>query len=267
MQSSSVALIMPVVRHIVRRYRLTPDEAEDFGGEVMLRLLENDSAILRKHDCKSSLKAYLAVVINRMLLDYRRKHWGRWRPSAEALRLGPVTLRLEELVYRDGHSFSDACRLLRERFDYEEDDDQLGELWARLPARSSRRTEDLSDFVEPPSEEGDPLSLGLQKEKTDALWDLYRLVEKVRKELSDEDALIVSLRFERGFSVPRIAKALNIPQRTLYRRVPRILEQIREALIEAGISAETVGKLLSDDYDSPDHQAKIQRKDVSDRDG
>lgn len=266
---STLTEAQAVLAHIVRRHRLTPDEADDFGGEVMVRLLDNDSGILRKHDGKNSLKAYLTVVIQRMLYDYRRKQWGRWRPSAAATRIGPVALRLEELVYKDGHSFSDACRFLRERFGYEESEEQLGDIWAKLPVRvkGTHRPEHLESFVEPPSDDGDPQSEALTTEQTDAISSLYRLLAALREELPDEDALILSLRFERGFSVSKIARALNLPQRSLFRRIRKLLEQLKESMLEAGVTAESVNQLLGDDYDAPVHKAKIRHKPVSDSDG
>ena len=72
------------INRVSRRNLLLPDEADDFRGEVMLKLVEDDYKLLRRYSGKGTLKAYLAVVINRLLLDYRRKQWGRWRPSAAA---------------------------------------------------------------------------------------------------------------------------------------------------------------------------------------
>ncbi len=45
-----------------------------------------------------------------MLLDYQNHLWGKWHPSAEAKRLGPMAVRLERLRYRDQLSFEEACR-------------------------------------------------------------------------------------------------------------------------------------------------------------
>ena len=87
-------------------------EQEDFAGFVHLRLIEDDYAILRKFQKRSSLRTYLAAVIERLSLDFCVEKWGRWRPSAMAERLGPVAIVLERLVTRDGHTLEEAIEII-----------------------------------------------------------------------------------------------------------------------------------------------------------
>ncbi len=68
--------------------------------------------MLGKWQGRSSIKTYLTTVINRIYLDFQVQRFGKWRPSAEARRLGPVALRLEQLMFRDGLSFDEACEVL-----------------------------------------------------------------------------------------------------------------------------------------------------------
>ncbi|MGH8186413.1 MAG: hypothetical protein ACREUC_07605, partial [Steroidobacteraceae bacterium] len=69
---------------------------------AFLKLIEHDYAVLRRFEGASSLRTYLTVVLHRVLLDQRNREWGRWRPSAAAYRNGPLAVRLERLVTRDG---------------------------------------------------------------------------------------------------------------------------------------------------------------------
>src|SRR5262245_34415390 len=94
---------------LARRSGIHGDDVEDFKSWVRLRLVENDYEVLRRFRGEGTLHTYLTVVIALLARDYRYAHWGRWRPSAAARRLGPLAVRLETLVHRDGRTLSQAA--------------------------------------------------------------------------------------------------------------------------------------------------------------
>ena len=96
-----LALLDSVVWAVTRSRRMSPEDAEDFGQSVHLRLAERDYDIFRRFTGRSSLRTYLFVVVHRMLLDWQNHALGKWRPSAAAIRLGPVAVNLERLIDRD----------------------------------------------------------------------------------------------------------------------------------------------------------------------
>ena len=63
-------LINQIVRTVGRRRHLSTVELEDFASFVNLRLVDDDYAILRKFQNRSSLWTYLAAVIERLSLDF-----------------------------------------------------------------------------------------------------------------------------------------------------------------------------------------------------
>src|SRR5919109_1132038 len=75
---------------VCRRYGVSRDDAEDFASWAKLKLVEDDYAVLGKFRDESSITTYLTVVIAMLFRDYRVQRWGRWRPSADARRRGPV---------------------------------------------------------------------------------------------------------------------------------------------------------------------------------
>ena len=97
---------------VARRYHLDASEAEEFVQEVRVRLLDNDYAVMRKFEGRSSLSTYLTTVIGRLFMQWRVEQWGKWRPSAEAKRLGPTAITLERLLSRDGLTWSEAVSVL-----------------------------------------------------------------------------------------------------------------------------------------------------------
>ncbi|HUF46207.1 MAG TPA: hypothetical protein VMM93_00260, partial [Vicinamibacterales bacterium] len=94
-------LIEQAIRTFCRRQRLSATEAEDFASEVRLHLLDRERAVLRAFEGRSSFQTYLLTVIRHQFRDWRNALWGKWRPSAEARRLGPLAVRLEMLLVRD----------------------------------------------------------------------------------------------------------------------------------------------------------------------
>ena len=65
----NLPLIDLIVRTTGRRRHLSAEQ-EDFAGFVRLRMVEDDYAILRKFQNRSSLRTYLIAVIERLSLDF-----------------------------------------------------------------------------------------------------------------------------------------------------------------------------------------------------
>ena len=110
-----LTVIGQIALSVCRRNGVDDHDAEDFASDIRLKLCDDDYAVIRKFQGKSSFTTYLTVVINKAFLDHRRPIWGKWTPSSQAKRLGVVGMLLEKLVYRDGCSFDAACRILEQK--------------------------------------------------------------------------------------------------------------------------------------------------------
>jgi RNA polymerase sigma factor (sigma-70 family) len=75
-----------VVRLVARRDRLSDDEADDLRSLTFLKLLQ-DTRVLRRFQRRSTMATYLAVVVRRLLVDQRRRQFGRRRPSGAPMRV------------------------------------------------------------------------------------------------------------------------------------------------------------------------------------
>ena len=62
--------------------------------------------------------------------------------------------------------------------------------------------------------------------------------------LEGDDRLIVRLRFLEGMTTADIARTLGLEQRPLYRRLERLLRDLRSGLEERGFNAARVEELL-----------------------
>jgi RNA polymerase sigma factor (sigma-70 family) len=233
-----------IVASLCRRHRLNGDEAEDFGSWVHLKLLENDCAVFRKFRGESSISTYLTVVVSMLFRDYRVEHWGRWRPSAVARRLGPLAVRLEYLVYCQEFRLEQAGEVLRTS-GADLSDRELAEMLAQIPPRGQPRPVLVDAEVLTPAPAVDEADAAVQEEEEEddrrrARHALFSAMER----LEPEDRLILRLRFWEEMSVADIARGLNLPQKPLYRRIERALLQLRRELESGGLSREHVRELL-----------------------
>lgn len=225
---------------VCRRNGLDADETDEFVGQVLIKVMEDDYAILRKFRGESQITTYLTVVVASLFRDYRAKEWGRWRPSAAARRLGPLAIRLETLIYRDRCRVDQAGEILRSSGYPEVTDRELLRLLSDIPHRSSGRSK-LSDetLLEMPADstaDDQVLEEEAAGERTAAEDALRRALAT----LPDDDAVIVRMRIWEGSSLADIARALNLPQKPLYRRMEKILARLRAFLESEGIDREYV---------------------------
>jgi RNA polymerase sigma factor (sigma-70 family) len=229
---------------VCARNHLSAADADDFSSYVTLRMVEDDYEVLSRFQGRASLRTYLTVVIQRMLLDYRVRAWGRWRPSAEAKRCGPLAIRLEELLVRDGWGFDEAYELLKTNHGLTVTRDELERLAERLPSRSPRRFESDDALESVPSEDRAADELVKESDRQELAARVSGVLRNVMMGLEREDQLILVLRFEDGRTVAEIATTLRLESKALYRRVDKLLGKLREALEAEGIDAAAVRDIL-----------------------
>lgn len=230
-----------------RRYNLWGDEAEDFGGWVKMKLMEDDYAVFHKFRGESDWKTFLTTVVARHASAYSRERLGRWRPSAEATRRGPPAPQLEMLVRRDGYTLSQAGDKLRTSGATTLSDIQLARLLNELPERAPLRPVQVA--AEAVLEAAPGLSSAdarVAAAESDA-WrgELMATLRRAMERLAPEDGMIVRLYYGEGLTAADVARALNIEQKPLYRRIPRLRDTLRAYLEEEGVSADTVRSLLT----------------------
>ena len=237
---------LPVIERVIGwvcgRRGLRGADAQDFASVVKTRLIENDYEVLGKYEGRSSLKTYLVSVVNRMYLDFQVQRFGKWRSSAEARRLGPVAVRLEQLAYRDGLSFDEACGVLLSDPQVYETRDELHLVFVRLPQRARRGSE--AHQLEPAHLDG--AAVPAERAERQELADrVFAAIRCSLARLPARDRVFLRLHFQSGLSVADSARALRADQKALYRRKVEILERLHGDLDAKGIKAEDAQELLS----------------------
>jgi RNA polymerase sigma factor (sigma-70 family) len=246
--TANLPVIDDVTTQVCRRHRLSAADAEDFRSDVRIHFLDRNCEVLRKFEGRSSLTTYITVVIQRLFLDRRNRLWGKWRPSAEARRLGPTAMLLERLVSRDGWSLEQALESLRVNQGLSIDD-TLREFSERLSKRMPTR-----QMVE----EAEALGVAGSWQAADAnvvraehdflAKRVQTALDRARQGLTPEEQLILKMRFDDRVPVADIARALNLNQRRLYRTLERILAQIGASMAGEGVSRAEVQALFAGNF-------------------
>lgn len=241
---AQLPFIEQVIESTCRRYLLRGDEADEFRSLVLEKLIEDDYAVFRKFRETSRLETYLTAVIKRRFLDYRNQRWGKWRPSAQARKLGSIGVELETLISRDGVPVDQAVELVLQSSGARASRGELEDIARRLPRRPPRRPAPESELIRVEDPRGPDRQL-LEKERGDAIARAWKVLEQALAALPEEDRLIVRMHLLDGFTIADVARSLGLSQRSLYVRFRRALEHLRIALERAGLVREEILSLLA----------------------
>ncbi len=242
----------PVIERAIafaaRRHRLDRSDAEEFAAIVKLRVVENDYAVLRAYEERSSFATFISIVVQRMALDYRIHEWGKFHASAEAKRLGPLAVALEQLLHRDGRTLDEARSMLESRHGAVSLA-ELQSLAARLPARAPRHRqvalEEADTVAMTRPAEVEERVLAAERRRTSER--VSTVMSAVMARLPDDQRLVLQLRFEGGMTVAQIARSLGLDQKLTYRQIERCMREFRAELEQRGVSAADLEDLIGHD--------------------
>ena len=237
-----LGLIDQIVRTTGRRRHLSTEQ-EEFAGFVRLRLIEDDYAVLRKFQHRSSMRTYLAAVIERLSLDFCVERWGRWRPSAVADRLGPVAVLLERLVTRDAYTLNEAIEIVQTSHASALSPRELRDIWGQLPARfkTTEVGEEAAAAVQSPQNAESSVENAELQVNVDRL---DRTLKSAFDRVPAQDRVLVALRYDQDLSIVEIARLTGSSVPTLHRRLDRTIKDLRRALTASGFDPREVAGLI-----------------------
>ena len=257
----NLGLIDRIVAFVCRRNHLDAAESDEFASHVRFKLLEDDYAVLRKFEGRSSLSTYLTTVIQRLFFQYRVQLWGKWRPSAEAKRLGDKAITLERMLTRDDYTLSETISILTTGSEPLYTRAEIEALYLRLPLRQPRPVlvadSALPEIAAPTA--ADDGVMHQQRECTARA--VSRAMDDAIDSMNAEDRVILRMRFWHSAKVPDISATLHIDQKKLYKRIDRLIAVLREALERAGIARDDIGDLLT----HADHNLTLEAENHSPR--
>lgn len=240
---AELPLIERVVAWVCARRGLRGADAEDFASTVKLRFIENEYEVLGRFEGRSSLQTYVTAVVQRLYLDFQIQRFGKWRPSAEARRLGPLALQLECLLYRDGLTFDEARGVMQTDRGVAASRETLFDLSLKLPRRVSRKHVSTAEVDLPePAVRPSPAE---QAERRAAAERTFEGLRRALGRLPARDRLVLRMHVEGGLSVADVARALGEDQKALYRKRDGLLKRLRADLEAEGVHRGDVHDLLA----------------------
>lgn len=235
---------------VARRNHLNADEAAEFVQEVRVRLLDDDYAIIRKFQGRSLFTTYLTTVIGHLYHQYRVEQWGKWRPSAEAKRLGDKAITLERLITRDGYTFDEAVKVLTTPGGSQYTVSELEAIYLRLPERGPRPVmisgDVVPDVVAVEAEADERVS---RKDREHSARKAAKSIDSATAMMGSEDRLMLQMRFCGAMKVPEIARRLQRDQKWVYKRLDALCAKMRKKLEADGLDQEQIGELLNTQTD------------------
>lgn len=244
--SANLRLIDQVARSVCRRRRMPADDVDDFVSTVKVALLDDDYAILRQFEGRSSLASFLAVVFDRLISDQRVHALGRWHPSRAAERIGASAVLLETLVRRDHRSVDEALPIVRQ-LDASITRELAVSILAQLPDRSPRPRAVSLDEVElstpiAASEQSDTRTRA--REARSLATRTGDVIRSAIARLDLEDRMLLRLHFGSKMSIADVGRMLRLPPRPLYRRLEALLRGLRVTLVKAGLDSGSILELI-----------------------
>ncbi|HEY9227279.1 MAG TPA: hypothetical protein VIP11_11565, partial [Gemmatimonadaceae bacterium] len=153
-------------------------------------------------------------------------------------------IRLEELLYRNGCPLREAVQILRGAGSTLSES-ELTRLAAQLPARA--KTEEISLDADESTVQVAMAAPTLDLD--DNAVKVHGVIRSLVDELSEEDALILRMRFWSDVSVADIARSLQLNQKALYRRIESLQGRLRAALAARGIDQDRALESIDSDRD------------------
>lgn len=243
---ANVPTIERIASFYCRRMHMTDADTEDFIGFVKVELIDRDYDIIRKFEGRSSFTTYLTTVIHRLLYQHRTKEWGKWRPSAEAKRMGDVAIALERLTTRDNFSLAEAVQLMTTGNAPAASTRELHAIALRLPPRTPRPVlvteETAPDLV---TATDDPSDGPMSREREQLARRAASLLDEIMNSFESEDRLILKMRFWSAQRIADIAGTLHLDAKKTYKRIDKLLGKLRTALERAGIGRNEIDDLFA----------------------
>jgi RNA polymerase sigma factor for flagellar operon FliA len=239
------AAIERAISKVCHKHHLSRTEAEDFGSVLRIHILENDRAVLRKFGERATMDTYLHAVAVHRFQDWRNAQWGKWRPSAEAKRMGPVAVQLETRLVRDQLPMNEAVQILQNNHGVTESREALETMAARFPVRHGRTFVGEDVLAMRPAANGDAGATLEASVATSAARQAADALEEIIRALDPLDRMILRMRFKDGRKIADIARDLDLEPKVLYRRLERVLAELKSALEARGITSETAREIFA----------------------
>jgi RNA polymerase sigma factor (sigma-70 family) len=235
--------ILEKIAAVCKRHFSAENDRNECYVFVLDSLKADDFKRLRAYKGKSKLSTYLYTLINSLVIDFRRKRYGRRRIPTAVLKLGKWAEAVYRLVCWQRFSVDDAYEFLRIDGLYEGSYDQFMQAIVPIrnaPCRENPTFKSIDDLVGDPIQnmEGagaNPLESLIQKLDRNRRINALKVIRETTQKLPEKDQLLVRLVFGSQQPVQAAAKIIELSTSAARKRLKSVLIKFRERLLAAGI--------------------------------
>ena len=198
---------------------------------------------LRAFKGKSKLNTYLYSLINALVIDFRRKQFGRRRIPAGVAKLGKWAETVYRFVCWQKFSFDDAYDFLRiddlysgSYIQFIKEIDPI----KKAPCRENPAFQSIDETPESTlkninAEGFNPLEFLIQKLDREMRIKAIKVIRETTVELSEDDQLLIRLVYGSDQSAAAAARVIGLPASTAGKHLKSLLAKYREKLLAVGI--------------------------------
>jgi RNA polymerase sigma factor (sigma-70 family) len=225
-----------------RHFSNENDQCESFVF-IIDSLKADNFRRLRAYKGKSKLSTYLYSLINSLIIDFRRKKYGRRRIPAGVAALGKWAEAVYRLVCWQKFTFDDAYDFLQIEGLFEGSYEQYLEDIApirKAPCRDNPSFQSINEvnadcMQNTSGSSSNPLELLICKLEHVRRIKALKIIQETTAGLSQEDQLLVRLVYGSEQPIKTAAHILGFSLSSVRRRLKRVLNQYREQLLAEGI--------------------------------
>jgi len=235
--------ILDKIEAVCRRHFYAENERNECYVFVLDSLRAENFKRLRAFKGKSKLSTYLYSLVNSLVIDFRRKRFGRRRIPAAVAKLGNWAEAVYRLVCWQKFSVDDAYDFLQVDGRFGGSYEQFQQAIVPIQKAPCRENPSFMPFEEcsgDPSHKSDdadsnPLEMLIQKLDRKKRIQAVRIIRETTDSLPENDQLLVRLIFGSEHPVRVAAKIIGLSTTAARRRLKGLLIKYRENLLAAGI--------------------------------
>ena len=210
---------------------------------VLDSLKADDYKRLRAFKGKSKLSTYLHTLINSLVIDFRRKRYGRRRIPAAVRKIGQWAEAVYRLICWQKFSLDDAYDFMQIDGIYDNSYEQFLQDVVPIQNAPCRQDPSFSSLDEPHgnplrktvNEDSNPLEVLLLKLDRKRRIEAIKIIRETTEKLPDRDQLLVRLVFGSDHPMRVAANIIELSTAAARRRLKGLLIKYRENLLAAGI--------------------------------
>ena len=235
--------IIDKIEAVCKRHFEDENEQNESYVFILDSLKADNFRRLRAYKGQSQLTTYLYSLINALIVDYRRKTYGRRRIPAAVAKLGKWAEAVYRLVCWQKYSFDDAYDILQVEDLFTGPYERYVEAIAPIreaPCRENPSFQSLNEEVfgvaeNPHGPDANPLETLIDKLDRQRRVKALKIIRAATKTLSQDDQLLIRSVYGSEQPINAAARVIGVSASSARRRLKQLLNHFREQLLTGGI--------------------------------